>query len=59
MNLHSFKIVTVESELYEWDKPPIWNGMHVYDKGRLHLIKVTASTVEPLQPVRSTCSRCL
>ncbi|CAI8020626.1 Arabinonate dehydratase [Geodia barretti] len=35
---HSFKIVAVESELYEWDKPPIWNGMHVYDKGRLHLI---------------------
>ena len=39
---HSFKIVAVESELYEWDKPPIWNGMHVYDKGRLHLVKVTA-----------------
>ena len=42
MPLHTFKIVSVESELYEWDKPPIWNGMHVYDKGRLHLIKVTA-----------------
>ncbi len=37
-----FKITTVESALYEWDKPPIWNGMHVYDKGRLHLVKVTA-----------------
>ena len=36
---HSFKIVAVESELYEWDKPPIWNGMHVYDKGRLYLEK--------------------
>lgn len=39
-----FKIVAVESELYEWDKPPIWNGMHVYDKGRLHLVKVTAES---------------
>ena len=38
----TFKITAVESQLYEWDKPPIWNGMHVYDKGRLHLIKVTA-----------------
>lgn len=42
MPTHPFKITTVESRLYEWDKPPIWNGMHVYDKGRLHLIKVTA-----------------
>ena len=37
-----FKITAIESQLYEWDKPPIWNGMHVYDKGRLHLVKVTA-----------------
>ena len=44
MSTHPFKIITVESELYEWDKPPIWNGMHVYDKGRLHLIKVTAKS---------------
>ena len=42
MSQHFFKIVDVESELYEWEKPPIWNGMHVYDKGRLHLVKVTA-----------------
>ena len=42
MPTHPFKITAVESQLYEWDKPPIWNGMHVYDKGRLHLIKVTA-----------------
>ncbi|MCY3742824.1 MAG: mandelate racemase/muconate lactonizing enzyme family protein [Candidatus Poribacteria bacterium] len=40
----SFKITAIESQLYEWDKPPIWNGMHVYDKGRLHLVKVTAKS---------------
>ena len=40
----TFKITTVESQCYEWDKPPIWNGMHVYDKGRLHLVKVTAKS---------------
>ena len=40
----TFKITTVESQRYEWDKPPIWNGMHVYDKGRLHLVKVTAKS---------------
>lgn len=44
MPTHPFKITTVESELYEWEKPPIWNGMHVYDKGRLHLVKVTAKS---------------
>ncbi len=42
MSTPTFKITTLESQRYEWDKPPIWNGMHVYDKGRLHLIKVTA-----------------
>ena len=42
MPTHLFKITALESQLYEWDKPPIWNGMHVYDKGRLHLVKVTA-----------------
>ena len=44
MPTHPFKITAVESELYEWEKPPIWNGMHVYDKGRLHLVKVTAKS---------------
>ena len=42
MSTQPFKITTVESQCYEWDKPPIWNGMHVYDKGRLHLVKATA-----------------
>lgn len=32
----------VESEVYEWDKPPIRNGRHVYDKGALHLVRVKA-----------------
>ena len=44
MSQHPFKIVAIESQLYEWEKPPIWNGMHVYDKGRLHLVKVTAES---------------
>ena len=44
MSTQAFKIVSVESLLYEWDRPPIWNGMHVYDKGRLHLVKVTAKS---------------
>ena len=44
MPTHPFKITTIESQCYEWDKPPIWNGMHVYDKGRLHLVKVTAKS---------------
>lgn len=42
MSTHDFKIVSIESELYEWDKPPIWNGMNVYEYSRLHLVKVTA-----------------
>lgn len=44
MRTHPFKIAAVESQRYEWDKPPIWNGMHVYDKGKLHLVKVTAKS---------------
>ena len=44
MPTYPFKITAIESQLYEWDKPPIWNGMHVYDKGRLHLVKVTAKS---------------
>ena len=42
MGNHQIKITHIESELYEWDKPPIWNGLHVYDKGRLHLVRVRA-----------------
>ena len=44
MSTHPFEITTIESQCYEWNKPPIWNGMHVYDKGRLHLVKVTAKS---------------
>ena len=33
MENKEIKITHIESELYEWDKPPIWNGLHVYDKG--------------------------
>ena len=42
MENQEIKITRVESELYEWDKPPIWNGLHVYDQGRLHLVRVRA-----------------
>ena len=43
MENQEIKITHVESELYQWDKPPIWNGLHVYDKGRLHLVRVRAA----------------
>lgn len=42
MTKDRFSITAIESELYEWQKPPIWNGSHVYDKGALHLVRVTA-----------------
>ena len=42
MENQEIKITHIESELYQWDKPPIWNGLHVYDKGRLHLVRVRA-----------------
>jgi len=42
MSTALFAITAIESELYEWPKPPIWNGLHVYDKGALHLVRVTA-----------------
>ena len=42
MENQDIKITHIESELYEWDKPPIWNGLHVYDKGRLHLVRARA-----------------
>ena len=38
------KITNVTSELFEWDRPGIWNGSHFYGKGRLH--KVTVCTDE-------------
>ena len=38
------KITDIKSELFEWDKPPIWNGKHYYSVGRLH--KVTVHTDE-------------
>ena len=38
------KITDVQSELFEWKKPPIWNGKHYYSAGRLH--KVTVYTNE-------------
>ncbi len=40
------KITHVTSEVFEWDRPAIWNGSHYYDKGRLH--KVTVYTDQGL-----------
>lgn len=38
------KIIDVESEVFEWERPGIWNGGHFYGPGRLH--KVTVKTDE-------------
>ena len=38
------KITGVASEVFEWERPGIWNGGHFYGPGRLH--KVTVSTDE-------------
>ena len=40
------KITHVTSEVFEWDRPGIWNGSHFYGKGRLH--KVTVYTDQGL-----------
>ncbi len=42
MNPKTVEITDIDSELYEWPKPPIWNGKHVYDKGALHLLRLKA-----------------
>ena len=38
------KITDVISEVFEWERPGIWNGGHFYGPGRLH--KVTVKTDE-------------
>ena len=38
------KIVDVKSEVFQWERPGIWNGGHFYGPGRLH--KVTVETDE-------------
>jgi L-alanine-DL-glutamate epimerase-like enolase superfamily enzyme len=43
---NKMKITHVTSEVFEWDRPAIWNGSHFYDKGRLH--KVTVYTDQGL-----------
>ncbi len=43
------KITHVTSEVFEWDRPAIWNGNHLYGPGRLH--KVTVFTDEGLTGV--------
>ena len=40
------KITGVSSEIFEWERPGIWNGGHYYGPGRLH--KVTVETDEGL-----------
>ena len=43
------KITQVTSEVFEWDRPTIWNGHHLYGPGRLH--KVTVFTDERVNGV--------
>ena len=38
------KITDITSEVFEWERPGIWNGAHFYGAGRLH--KVTVRTDE-------------
>ena len=38
------KITEVTSEVFEWERPGIWNGGHFYGPGRLH--KLTVHTDE-------------
>jgi L-alanine-DL-glutamate epimerase-like enolase superfamily enzyme len=38
------KITDITSEIFEWERPGIWNGGHFYGPGRLH--KVTVHTDE-------------
>ena len=35
------KITDVVSEIFEWERPGIWNGGHFYGPGRLHKVTVT------------------
>ena len=35
------KITGVTSEVFEWERPGIWNGGHFYGPGRLHKVTVT------------------
>ena len=41
------KIIDVESDVFEWERPGIWNGGHFYGPGRLH--KVTVKTDEGVE----------
>lgn len=34
------KITQVTSELFEWERPGIWNGSHFYGPGRLHKVTI-------------------
>ena len=35
------KITDIVSEIFEWERPGIWNGGHFYGPGRLHKVTVT------------------
>ena len=36
----AIKITQITSQSFEWERPGIWNGMHFYGPGRLHLVTV-------------------
>ena len=36
----AIKITQITSQSFEWERPGIWNGMHFYGPGRLHVVTV-------------------
>ena len=48
------KITDIVSEIFEWERPGIWNGGHFYGPGRLH--KVTVTTDEGITATAGTAA---
>ena len=48
------KITEISSEVFEWERPGIWNGGHFYGPGRLH--KVTVTTDEGITAMAGTAA---
>ena len=51
------KIIDITSEVFEWDRPGIWNGNHFYGPGRLH--KVSVLTDEGISGIGGTVGQLL
>ena len=39
------KIIDVTSEVFEWERPGIWNGNHFYGPGKLHKVTIYKDAV--------------